>query len=214
MEDKAFTPGEKPFESIRRLIDVCSPHGTFVDTHSDMVHVSLTGNNGEQVVIVLLEGVMNIFRNSDQLLYAVVSGPTFIGVLASGYRKEINTFCALKGSKVLTLPRDTVIELVTKHGLVRELIDYYRYIIDYQSYIADLMISRTTYEIVCGLLHELALLPIESRKKISVSNYILARTHLARSGVMKMLADLRLGGYIEIQNGKLKGIIKNFPAKY
>lgn len=209
-----FTPGAKPVEAINRLIEVCRPYGTFIDTHANLTPLSLTGNNGEQLVLVLLEGVMNIIRNSDNLLYAVVPGPTFIGVLASDYRKKINTFCAMKGSVVMMLPRDTVIELVTEHGLVRELLDYYRYINDYQNYLADLMISRSTYEIVCGLLNELALLPPEIRKTISVSNYILNRTHLARSGIMKMLADLRLGGYIDIQNGKLKEIKKTFPAKY
>lgn len=211
---KTFTPGEKPLEAIFRLIEVCRPYGKLVDTHEELTPLSLTGTQGEQMVLVLLDGVMSIIRDSDQLLYAVVQGPTFIGVLASDYRKEINTFCASKGSEVMVLSRDTVIDLITRHGLVRELLDYYRYIIDYQNYIAELMISRSTYEIVCGLLHELMLLPPESRMKISVSNYISARTHLARSGIMKILADLRLGEYIEIKNGKLKGIIKNFPLNY
>ncbi|MCS2153785.1 helix-turn-helix domain-containing protein [Scandinavium goeteborgense] len=209
-----FTPGAKPIEAINRLIEVCRPCGTLIDTHATLTDLSLTGTNGEQQVLVLLEGVLSIIRNSDQLLYAVVPGPTFIGVLASDYRKHINSFYAMKGSVVMMLPRDTVIELITKHGLVRELLDYYRYINDYQNYLADLMISRSTYEIVCGLLNELALLPPESRKTISVSNYIVNRTHLARSGIMKMLSDLRLGGYIDIQNGKLKEIKKTFPAKY
>lgn len=76
------------------------------------------------------------------------------------------------------------------------------------------MISRTTYETVCGLLKELMLFPDESREKISVAYYIMDRTHLARSGVMRILADLRLGGYIEIEKGKLKNIVKRFPDKY
>lgn len=131
MEDEGFTPGKKPAESLQRLIDICRPHGTLVDTHDASTPISLTKEDGSKIVIILLDGLMNIFRNLDQLLYAVVAGPTFIGVLATNYRKEVHTFCALKGSVVMTLPRDTVIELITHHGLVRELLDYYSYITDY-----------------------------------------------------------------------------------
>jgi len=47
-----------------------------------------------------------------------------------------------------------------------------------------------------------------------VVNFILERSNLARSGVMKILADLRTGDYIDIQNGKLITINKRFPDEY
>lgn len=52
------------------------------------------------------------------------------------------------------------------------------------------------------------------RAKLSVADYILQRSNLARSGVMKVLADLRFGGYIDIQHGKLIKILNSFPRNY
>ncbi|HEO9918192.1 TPA: helix-turn-helix domain-containing protein, partial [Enterobacter asburiae] len=46
-----------------------------------------------------------------------------------------------------------------------------------------------------------------------VSDYILEKTRLSRSRVMKILGDLRIGGYIEINRGILKKINK-LPEKY
>ncbi|EOC5256349.1 helix-turn-helix domain-containing protein [Enterobacter asburiae] len=48
---------------------------------------------------------------------------------------------------------------------------------------------------------------------INVSDYILEKTRLSRSHVIKILGDLRIGGYIEINRGILIKINK-LPEKY
>ncbi|MCU3137330.1 helix-turn-helix domain-containing protein [Enterobacter cloacae] len=48
---------------------------------------------------------------------------------------------------------------------------------------------------------------------INVSDYILEKTRLSRSRVIKILGDLRIGGYIEINRGILIKINK-LPEKY
>ncbi|QLK63752.1 hypothetical protein GE278_23190 (plasmid) [Enterobacteriaceae bacterium Kacie_13] len=59
---------------------------------------------------------------------------------------------------------------------------------------------------------ELNQYPFEKRIKISVANYILDRSNLARSGVMKILAALRVGEFVDIQRGKLISVLKKFPS--
>ena len=48
---------------------------------------------------------------------------------------------------------------------------------------------------------------------INVSDYILEKTRLSRSRVIKILGDLRIGGYIEINRGILIKINK-LPENY
>ncbi|QYH16903.1 hypothetical protein HB664_12950 [Enterobacter sp. DNB-S2] len=48
---------------------------------------------------------------------------------------------------------------------------------------------------------------------VNVSDYILEKTRLSRSRVMKILGDLCIGGYIEINRGILIKINK-LPEKY
>ncbi|MHA0938650.1 helix-turn-helix domain-containing protein, partial [Enterobacter kobei] len=51
------------------------------------------------------------------------------------------------------------------------------------------------------------------RNNITVESYIREKTHLSRSGVMRILAGLKKGGYIEMQRGVLINIVK-LPEKY
>ncbi|WNY81269.1 helix-turn-helix domain-containing protein [Cronobacter dublinensis] len=55
--------------------------------------------------------------------------------------------------------------------------------------------------------------PLETRLTINASQYITSTTNLSKSYVMKVIQELRKGGYIEIQRGRLFSIGK-LPQKY
>ncbi|WP_237584635.1 helix-turn-helix domain-containing protein [Cronobacter muytjensii] len=48
---------------------------------------------------------------------------------------------------------------------------------------------------------------------INASQYITSTTNLSKSYVMKVIQELRIGGYVEIQRGRLITIGK-LPQKY
>ncbi|MGG7779876.1 helix-turn-helix domain-containing protein [Klebsiella aerogenes] len=51
-------------------------------------------------------------------------------------------------------------------------------------------------------------------KEQNLSTFILNRTKLSRSYIFKILSDLRVGGYITIERGKLISINKHIPERY
>lgn len=206
--------GQKPLEAITRLVEVCLPHATPVITDTPNIPITLRAEDGRQQIILLLEGDIKCFRTSDNLLYGIANAPTMLGLMTSEYSSASFIFKGNKESKISVLPRDRAIDLIAEHGLVREVIACTTRFTDYRNYHSDLMINRTAYDIICGLLLEIERLPQEVRSKSSVVNFILERSNLARSGVMKILADLRTGDYIDIQNGKLITINKRFPDEY
>jgi CRP-like cAMP-binding protein len=53
----------------------------------------------------------------------------------------------------------------------------------------------------------------ESYRRGITERYIREKTQLSRSGVMRILADLKTGGFIEMEEGRLIKINK-LPAKY
>ena len=55
--------------------------------------------------------------------------------------------------------------------------------------------------------------PADLRQSNSAAKYILERTRLSRSTVMKMLSQLKQGGYIDIEDGVLKAVHR-LPDKY
>ncbi|MNE79187.1 putative DNA-binding transcriptional regulator [compost metagenome] len=73
--------------------------------------------------------------------------------------------------------------------------------------------APTVYEVICNQLLELMNEPESLRKSIAVERYIRDKTHVSRSSVMKILADLKTGGYITIEGGRLIEI-RHLPSKY
>ena len=73
--------------------------------------------------------------------------------------------------------------------------------------------APTAYEMIRQQLMLLMNEDENFRRSITVERYIRDKTQLSRSGVMRILADLKAGGYVEMEGGKLIKINK-LPAKY
>jgi len=73
--------------------------------------------------------------------------------------------------------------------------------------------APSAYDIIRIQLNELFHEVPAIRNNITAEKYIRDKTHLSRSGVMRILAGLREGGYIEMHRGKLINIVK-LPEKY
>lgn len=73
--------------------------------------------------------------------------------------------------------------------------------------------ALSSYEIICYQLYELMDETEEVRNNVSIVSYILSRTFLSRSSIMKILAQLKTGNYIETEKGLLRAI-NNIPSKY
>lgn len=74
--------------------------------------------------------------------------------------------------------------------------------------------APSSYDIIRSQLYELMRESNEFRHSITAANYIQSRTFLSRSSIMKILADLKKGGYIMTERGVLKQIQQNIPLKY
>jgi CRP-like cAMP-binding protein len=75
------------------------------------------------------------------------------------------------------------------------------------------LLNKSSYILIKTLLLEMSQEPEKILKNVSVEKYISERCHLGRSVIMKILSDLRKGGYIEINRGKLVKVIK-LPERY
>ncbi|VUS69143.1 hypothetical protein SB6408_01028 [Klebsiella spallanzanii] len=117
--------------------------------------------------------------------------PCLIGVLTTDRVEEIIQEKALWGllSKQLTFIYNRLYHYVMPQG------------------------APTAYEMIRQQLIKLMGEEVGYRHSITAERYIREKTQLSRSGVMRILADLKTGGFIEIEEGKLIKINK-LPAKY
>lgn len=209
-----LSPMPKPIEAINKLIMVLRSESVPLKAADKDSLIGLNQSKGEPRVILVVEGALNIYRTADNLRFARATSPNLFGMQGSPFRNNLYQFRSEKGTLLESLPYARALELVNEHRLYKEVLDFQTYLSDFQAYRTNLLISKSTYQIVCAFLFELEMMPPEQRLRTSVFNYIHEHTHLARSGVMKILSDLRQGEYINIENGKLIAILKKFPRDY
>lgn len=89
-------------------------------------------------------------------------------------------------------------------------ISFYYHVLLWKSYH---FYAADSYVLVRKSLITLGEMTPETRMNINASQYITSTTNLSKSYVMKVIQELRKGGYIEIQRGRLISLGK-LPQKY
>ncbi len=74
-------------------------------------------------------------------------------------------------------------------------------------------IGEDSYSIIRSVIQEVWLYPDSYRLQISLPRFIQKRSGLSRSRIMKILLDLKIGGYVKIVNGRLIHVGK-LPSSY
>lgn len=209
---------EKPVAEVERIIEKLLPAATpvFMQEGGGVINLKLLNKNKSGLsVILLLKGKMNFIRKSSGgILFGTAEGPSVFGLLGSSFKEEVFKYVAVGDCNIYALPRDMAIDIINAHNLLRDVLNYHAYISDMEVRYSNRLINQTPYGIVCAILCELAALPESVRLKTGIAKFIIERSHISRSTMMKILADLRDGGYVDIQYGKLIRIIKNFPKFY
>jgi hypothetical protein len=202
----------KPLAVIDKMIGHFEPDATPLLGRYGDDEIQLMDKNAQHYVIFFREGCVDVWRNHDHLLVATAAGPAILGLQGSTFRYSTHTFRRHKSMDIQFLPLSSVLKIIRDNDLLEDVLTYQAYLNDHQTYRDFLMVNNSAYSIICMLLTELSLYP--DCQDISVEKFILARTRLARSGVLKILADLRFGGFIEMEKGKLIRLCFPFPNKY
>lgn len=202
----------KPLGIINKLIDCFTEHSKPLLGRYGDDRIPFFDDDGKSIVVLITAGQVDIWRNHDNLLVATVIAPGILGLQGSDFRYHTHTIRRQGLSDILFLTHENAMTIINKNNLIGDIMTYQAYIGDHQSYRDILMVNSSSYSIVCMLLTELSQHP--NQDEMSVEKYILTRTRLARSGVMKILSDLRYGGFIEMEKGKLIKLGIPFPKNY
>lgn len=157
---------------------------------------------------LLLSGALEVHRNTDHLLIVTIPAPIVIGLgVHDAY------VLTAEPCKIATLTLDDAQRYIAENNLwelvTRQMMQLTSKLYSYSKQLS----APTVYEVICNQLLELMNEPESLRKSIAVERYIRDKTHVSRSSVMKILADLKTGGYITIEGGRLIEI-RHLPSKY
>ncbi|EKK7717448.1 helix-turn-helix domain-containing protein [Cronobacter sakazakii] len=200
----------RPDAQINALINAFHCHGTI----KEYPRGSCLAQN-EESVNILLSGSLALTRDWDNLIFFETNRPNIFGISLQPNNARFEHFRLIikEDSLVKRISRADFLAVIEEQKLWKELshvISFYYYVLlwkNYHFYAAD------SYMLVRKSLITLGEMPLESRININASQYITSTTNLSKSYVMNVIQELRKGGYIEIQRGRLITIGK-LPQKY
>lgn len=169
--------------------------------------------NGQGMSYLILEGTVAIYRRSDNLMLSTAKSPAFFGVanlndiFFDDYLKTV-TPC-----KIGLLPTRELNVLIQEKALWGLLSNHLMFMYNRLYNTVMPKGAPTAYEMIRQQLMLLMNEDDSYRQGITAERYIRDKTQLSRSGVMRILADLKTGGFIEMEEGRLIKINK-LPAKY
>lgn len=169
--------------------------------------------NGQGMCYLILEGTVAIYRRKDNMMLSTARSPALFGlanltdIYFDDYIKTVNS-CVIG-----EISTDRVNEIIKEKSLWGLLSKQLMFV--YARLYNNVMPqgAPTAYEMIRQQLLKLIEEDESYRTAVTAELYIREKTHLSRSGVMRILADLRTGGFIEMEEGRLIKIHK-LPARY
>lgn len=198
-------------QSTIDLIDVLTPYVTFEDVQANkQFHFSVDGVN---LCYILLTGLVKVGRSTDDFVISSITTPNILGISNRVPHESGLYIETVSKAKIASLPTLRAHEIIAQNNAWELLAGHLTAIASNLYKKSVLMSAPTTYDVMKFQLIALMQEPEDLRESTSTAKYIIERTRLSRSTVMKMLSQLKQGGYIDIEDGVLKAVHR-LPDKY
>lgn len=162
---------------------------------------------------LLYKGSVALHRRGDGMVLNSESSPFVFGISNQLSNEEHMYIRTLDECRVGQLPLAKANEIVAKDDLWESLSHLVIYTTGRVYDHCMAITQMSAYDIIRFHLLELMSEPDTIRLKITAANYIIDRSYLSRSGTMRILSELRTGGYILMDKGILIEI-RHLPLKY
>ncbi|CAI1838392.1 putative DNA-binding transcriptional regulator [Serratia quinivorans] len=212
--DNIFALAAKPEGIFKHLCKMLAKGGTpFYLDKGEKLPKNRTQLSDVKCVFFIENGDFTLTRREDMLLFATDTAPFIFGLTELFHYPsyfELIADSPCSGNLVLV---ETLHEKISMAGLWPEVAQVMTYFVQQLTLRDRQLVAVDSYTMVRHKLAELMSLPEEVRQSINVQQFIHQRTGLSRSGVLKILAELQLGEYINIHKGRLISI-RTLPVNY
>lgn len=198
-------------QATLELVDKLSPYVSFKKVPAyQRFYLSADGVN---MCYIIRSGSIMARRDTDEIVIFSMPVPNIIGV-ANLLPPSAGIFLETRSEvEIATLTTERAQQLVSETNAWEALSGHLAKVTANLFTHNVIMTAPTAYEVLRFQLISLMQEEESIRETTSIVQYVLQRTRLSRSSVMKILAQLKQGGYIETEEGYLKKL-HHLPAKY
>lgn len=214
----SFCLKTKPMKSIESLFVELIPHGRKILIPKNKKY-NLNNEKDGKGILLITDGIGTVVHTENDYHFSTTYPPSILGFVG-GYSSYYQIPHAMADLSIYAdtnltcffVPLQKFVEVMDQnnswHDVARILAHRLMIMMSKDS---DHM--EGAYPRIKTLIQEVWSYPEEYRIQINLPHFIQKRTGLSRSRIMKILMDLRQGGYIDIVNGKLLSIMK-LPQAY
>jgi hypothetical protein len=202
---------KKPIAEIEQLIASLNIKANKFETKPRQIINYMEGN--ERNCYLLHKGSVSLYRSIDGMVLNTESAPYVFGMSTQLTDPDYIHIRTHDESEVSWMPLEIANEIIAQENLWQSLSALLIYTVTRVYDHCTKISSLSSYDIIRYQLYELISETQEIRSSVSIANYIQSRTFLSRSSIMKILAQLKTGGYITTERGCLISI-NNIPLKY
>ncbi|MGU3415353.1 helix-turn-helix domain-containing protein [Enterobacteriaceae bacterium C34A] len=201
----------KPVESILSVISAANPScNKYVAKKSQVIE---SPEGAQHICYFLMSGNIALHRRGDGIVMMSEKAPFIFG-FSNQLGKDNGMYLrALEDSVYLKIPVSVVYKMIEENDLWKPLAEILMYTTTRVYLHCARVPQLSSYDIIRCHLNELMNESDELRQSTAASAYIKSRTYLSRSGIMRILSELRSGGYIKMEKGVLQSI-NYLPRKY
>lgn len=164
------------------------------------------------MVTLIHGGQFSLIRSSDRLLIEKQTAPALYGL--SGNTRSLSYIRIYADTQCYyqLVPLDIFMQRLVENNLLQLTSAVLSWHIESLLYRDEMMMGRNSYQMIKGNILHLNQLDEFMRAKINVADFIVKRTNLSRSIVMKVLSIMRAKNHIDVKRGKLLAVY-NLPDK-
>lgn len=205
------TLAAKPIADIDKIVEQISPFAKKFHANKGEILRYYSGN--KQTCYLLHEGSVTLNRRGDGMVLNSEQATFILGV-SNQFSQSENLYIRVNENALMSrLPLERFNLLIESFSLWESLCKVLIYTASRVYEHCTLVSQMSSYEIIRFQLLELMNESERIRTSMTAANYIKNRTYLSRSGIMRIIAELRQAGCIEVNRGILVAI-NHLPLKY
>ena len=202
-----MTLPQKPLAELYRLTDLFTDYNklTRVERYT-LIPIKA------HTVTLIHGGQFSIIRSSDRLLFEKQTAPALYGL--SGNTRSLTYLRVYADTQCYfqLVPLEIFMQRLEDHHALHLIPPILSWHIENLLYRDEMMMGRNSYQMIKGNILHINQLDEFMRTKINVADFIVKRTNLSRSIVMKVLSAMRAKNHIDVKRGKLLSV-NQLPEK-
>ncbi|MGL5387374.1 MAG: helix-turn-helix domain-containing protein [Enterobacterales bacterium] len=201
----------KPVDKLKKIMNLLAPYSeSFTAPKGNVFYYN---KNISRQCFFLFKGSVALHRRGDGMILNSESAPFILGVSNQFAQADHLYVRVREDARMGSLPLELFNQLIEKYDLWECLATILIYTTSRVYEHCTQIAQMSTYEIIRFQLQELMQEPPSIRLNITAANYIKGRSYLSRSGIMRILSELKKAEYITTERGVLLKI-RRLPEKY